>query len=219
MQWQNGRASTPPTARRSAIIKKSVPSQADPDLFIFALAGYFQGYYPGYSKDSSRTKNFLTWTLLKAHTQNRGGFVRLRPADPRDTPEINFRYFEEGNDAAGHDLEAVVDGVQFARNISAHNSAIKAEIIPGPEVRTREEIRQFVRDNAWGHHASCSNPMGRPDDPNAVVDSAFRVIGVRGLRVVDASVFPRIPGFFIVTPIYMIAEKASDAILADAGRG
>jgi choline dehydrogenase len=49
-----------------------------------------------------------------------------------------------------------------------------------------------------------------------VVDSNFRVIGVSNLRVVDASVFPKIPGFFIVTPIYMIAEKASDVILADA---
>jgi choline dehydrogenase len=58
--------------------------------------------------------------------------------------------------------------------------------------------------------------MGRPTDPGAVVDSSFRVIGVQGLRVVDASVFPRIPGFFIVTPVYMIAEKASDVILADA---
>ena len=74
----------------------------------------------------------------------------------------------------------------------------------------------FVKDHAWGHHASCSNPMGPADDPNAVVDSDFRVIGVQNLRIVDASVFPRIPGFFIVTPIYMIAEKASDVILADA---
>jgi choline dehydrogenase len=49
-----------------------------------------------------------------------------------------------------------------------------------------------------------------------VVDSSFRVYGTTGLRVVDASVFPRIPGFFIVTPIYMISEKASDVILADA---
>jgi choline dehydrogenase len=56
--------------------------------------------------------------------------------------------------------------------------------------------------------------MGRPSDPGAVVDSEFRVIGVENLRVVDASVFPRIPGFFIVTPTYMIAEKAADVILA-----
>jgi choline dehydrogenase len=48
-----------------------------------------------------------------------------------------------------------------------------------------------------------------------VVDSAFQVHGVKSLRVVDASVFPRIPGLFIVVPVYMIAEKASDAILAD----
>ena len=50
----------------------------------------------------------------------------------------------------------------------------------------------------------------------AVVDSKFRVHGTKNLRVVDASVFPHIPGLFIVTAIYMISEKASDVILADA---
>ncbi|MEU4039746.1 GMC oxidoreductase [Streptomyces collinus] len=60
--------------------------------------------------------------------------------------------------------------------------------------------------------------MGRPDDPSAVVDSAFRVRGVDRLRIVDASVFPRIPGFFVAAPIYMISEKASDVILGDAAR-
>jgi len=183
-----------------------------------AVPGRFEGYYPGYSRESVRKKNLLTWTILKAHTQNRGGFVRLRTADPRDVPEINFKYFDEGTDGAGTDLEAVVDGVEFVRKICAHNRAIKAEIIPGPQVGTREEIARFVRDHAWGHHASCSNPMGRASDPNAVVDSTFSVIGVQNLRVVDASVFPRIPGFFIVTPIYMIAEKASEIIL-DKARG
>jgi choline dehydrogenase len=58
--------------------------------------------------------------------------------------------------------------------------------------------------------------MGPATDPRAVVGSDFRVHGTQGLRVVDASVFPRIPGFFIVTAIYMAAEKASAAILADA---
>jgi choline dehydrogenase-like flavoprotein len=50
----------------------------------------------------------------------------------------------------------------------------------------------------------------------AVLDSNFNVRGIKGLRVVDASVFPRIPGFFIVSSIYMIAEKAADAILGEA---
>lgn len=51
----------------------------------------------------------------------------------------------------------------------------------------------------------------------AVLDSRFRVRGVAGLRVVDAPVFPRIPGTFIVLPIYMVSEKAADVILDDAG--
>ena len=51
-----------------------------------------------------------------------------------------------------------------------------------------------------------------------MLDSDFRVHGTRGLRVVDASVFPRIPGFFIVSAVYMVAEKAADVILAAAGR-
>lgn len=50
----------------------------------------------------------------------------------------------------------------------------------------------------------------------AVVDDNFRMHGTKNLRVVDASMFPRIPGFFIVTSVYMISEKASDVILADA---
>jgi choline dehydrogenase len=61
--------------------------------------------------------------------------------------------------------------------------------------------------------------MGMPEDPTVVVDGRFRVIGTKGLRVVDASIFPRIPGFFIVTPIYMISEKAADVITEDAARG
>ena len=56
----------------------------------------------------------------------------------------------------------------------------------------------------------------RDGDRGAVLDSAFRVRGTQGLRVVDASVFPRIPGFFIASAVYMVAEKAADAILASA---
>ena len=59
--------------------------------------------------------------------------------------------------------------------------------------------------------------MGAVGDPKAVLDSNFRVYGTQGLRVVDASVFPKIPGFFIVSSVYMVGEKAADVILADAG--
>ena len=216
VQWQGGKGVYTTNGALLAVIKKSSADRPDPDLFMFALAGKFHGYFTGYSKQVERTKNFLTWLVLKAHTENRSGFVRLRSADPRDRPEINFKYFDESNDTAQRDVEAVLQGVKFVRKVSKYNTAIKQEVIPGSPVASDDQVRQFIKDNAWGHHASCSNPMGKPSDPKAVVDSNFKVIGVENLRVVDASVFPRIPGFFIVTPIYMIAEKAADVILAEA---
>ena len=91
------------------------------------------------------------------------------------------------------------------------------EIVPGPAYQTDDDVRDFVRNEAWGHHASCTCPIGADDDPMAVLDSKLRVRGTAGLRVVDASVFPKIPGFFIVVPIYMVSEKATDEILADLG--
>ena len=50
----------------------------------------------------------------------------------------------------------------------------------------------------------------------AVLDSRFRVLGMQGLRVVDASVFPKIPGYFIVSAVYMVSEKAADVVMEDA---
>ena len=92
---------------------------------------------------------------------------------------------------------------------------IAAEEVPGEQYQSDDELREFVRDNAWGHHASCSCAIG-PRDKGGVLSSDFRVHGTQGLRVVDASVFPRIPGFFIVSAIYMVGEKAADVILASA---
>jgi choline dehydrogenase len=199
------------------IIRKSARERALPDLFMFALLGKFGGYVPGYSKDLVAKHNYLTWAILKAHTQNNAGTVRLRSADPLDTPLINFRYFEEGNDASGQDLESVVDGLEFIRTLTRKmGDLIEEEELPGKQIASRDDLRQFVRDQAWGHHASCTCKIGRPDDPMAVLDAKFRVYGVKGLRVVDASVFPKIPGFFIVSAVYMVSEKAADVILEDA---
>ena len=88
---------------------------------------------------------------------------------------------------------------------------------PGEHIQSDSELRDFVRHNAWGHHASCTCPIG-PLEQGGVLSADFRVHGTEGLRVVDASVFPRIPGFFIVSAVYMIGEKAADVILADAER-
>lgn len=218
-QWRAGKGVYTTNGAVLGIVLKSAPERAEPDLFIFGLPAYFKGYYPGYSHELARQKSIFTWAVLKAHTLNSAGSVTLRSADPRDVPEVTFRYFDEGNDAGAEDLESVVEGVEFARRIMRRASEVTArELIPGERIASRDELRQFVKDEAWGHHASCTCKIGPREDPMAVLDSDFRVHGVPGLRVVDASVFPFIPGFFIVTSVYMVSEKATDAILRDASR-
>ena len=203
-----------------ALTKASRPGNARADLFCMALLARFRGYWPGYSKEIATLQNYLSWAVLKAHTANRSGFVGLQSADPRDPPAINFKYFSESSEDADDDLTAVIDGIRTVRKLTANlkrGGILAEEELPGEHLQSDEELAQFVRDNAWGHHASCSCAIG-PVEQNGVVDSKFRVHGTKGLRVVDASVFPRIPGFFIVCSIYMIAEKAADVILADASK-
>jgi choline dehydrogenase-like flavoprotein len=131
---------------------------------------------------------------------------------------VNFRYFDEGDDGDGDDLRAVVSGIRLARRLSGtlnRKGQIAEEELPGPRRQTDAALAEYVRDNAWGHHASGTCAIG-PRERNGVLASDFTVHGTRGLRVVDASVFPRIPGFFIASAVYMVAEKAADAILNDA---
>jgi choline dehydrogenase len=203
-----------------AILKKSVRSLRDPDLLIFGLVTKFRGYFPGYSLEVSSSDRYFTWTILKGYTRNVAGTVSIRSRDPRDVPDINFNYFDEQNDPKGEDLDAMVDAIEFARGLAApyRHALIDEEEVPGKNYRTREELKEFVRNEAWGHHASCTCKIGPPGDAMAVLDSRFQVYGTKGLRVVDASVFPRIPGLFIVAAIYTVAEKASDVILSDGAQ-
>jgi choline dehydrogenase-like flavoprotein len=132
-------------------------------------------------------------------------------------PLIDFKYFEQGGD---EDLDAVVEGIRYVRRLTAglkREGVIDKEELPGDAVQSDEELRDFVRYNCWGHHACCTCAIG-PREQNGVLGSDFRVHGTEGLRVVDASVFPRIPGFFIAGAVYMIGEKAADSILADSQR-
>ena len=185
----------------------------EPDVFLTGFPVNFVGYFPGYSTYAVQEKNYWSWLALRAHTPNRAGTVKLRSADPRDTPIIDFNYVDE------KDLRGLYDGIKFSRR--AFDKLIPldgsfSEVQPGRSVASDDAVKQYIKDEAWGHHASCSCPIGGDDDPMAVLDSKFRVRGVDGLRVVDASVFPIIPGYFIAVPIHMIAEKAAEDILASA---
>jgi choline dehydrogenase len=218
-EWHEGGGPYATNGGVVAMVHRSSVAAGDPDLFIFGVGGFFKGYYPGYSRDVASNKRLFTWVILKAHTRNRAGSVTLRSTDPRDTPRIDFAYFEDGGP---EDLEAMVQGVEVVREVIDESNDLLlfdsvTELWPGPEADTRDDIAQWVRDEAWGHHASCTAPIGADGDPMAVLDSRFRVRGTTGLRVVDASVFPEIPGFFPVVPVYMVSEKAADVILADIG--
>jgi choline dehydrogenase len=213
--WLAGRGMYISNGAAVAFALRSSPRRADPDLFVMALLTRFSGYFPGYSETIRNSRDDLTFALLKAHTNNRGGTVTLKSSDPRDPPVVDFHYFEEGTDQRGDDLAAVVEGIRHVRRMSdklQSSNLILAEEVPGVELQDDEQLRQFVREHAWGHHASCTCAIG-PRNAGGVLTSDFRVHGTTGLRVVDASVFPRIPGFFIACAVYMIGEKAADAIL------
>lgn len=137
------------------------------------------------------------------------GWIRLASKNPLDKPLVNPNYL--GVEA---DLERLVQSVKIARQIfgtRAFSSWVKQELMPGPDVKTDNQLRDFVRGNADSyHHQVGSCKMGLDD--MAVVDPQLRVYGVEGLRVTDASVMPVVPSGNCHTGILMIAEKVSDLI-------
>jgi choline dehydrogenase len=198
-----------------AFVRRSHPHLPEPDIFCMSLPTRFEGYFRGFSRYIRDSADRLTWAVLKGHTSNRAGTVTLRSADPRDPPCINFRYFDDDKAGGSTDLQALVRTIEFVRELTGpliDCGVIAEECAPGADVASAEDLAQYIRNTAWGHHASCSCPIGARAD-GAVLDSSFAVHGTRGLRVVDASVFPRIPGFFLVSAVYMIAEKAAQSLL------
>ncbi|KAI0913263.1 choline dehydrogenase [Ustulina deusta] len=198
----------------------SYSEDGEQDLWIGGFPGTFNGFYPGYSSNAATAtfKNYFSWLVLKAHTRNRAGTVKLASANPRDVPIITFHSLYEGlsKEEADKDSYALVEGIRMAQSFYANTpdvDGVPVQWWPPANVTSDEDIHQWITEEAWGHHASCSNPIGADNDPMAVLDSKFRVRGVDNLRVVDASVFPKIPGTFIALPIIMISEKASAVIL------
>ncbi|PFH57869.1 hypothetical protein XA68_14463 [Ophiocordyceps unilateralis] len=229
-QWLNGlndaeRGAYTSSGLAFAVLKKSSVAELDiPDLFIAGALANFTGYFLDYDNVATADAKHWSWIILKARTRNRAGTVELRSIDPRDTPFINFNYFQTGTNTDGQaekDATALTEGIKWARAATVNvNNYLHFDMfhedLPGPRVATTEQETQWAKDEAWGHHASCTCAIGADNDPNAVLDSKFRVRGVEGLRVVDASVFPMIPGYYIVLSVYMIAEKAADVINQDA---
>ena len=141
------------------------------------------------------------------------GSVKITSLDPRVKPALRFNYLSTENDR-----REWIDAVRTARKLlsqPAFDPYNSGEISPGPAVKTDDEILQWVaRDSETALHPSCTAKMGTDD--MAVVDPlTMRVRGLDGLRVVDASVMPKITNGNIYGPVMMIAEKAADLILGN----
>ncbi|KAJ5783604.1 CAZyme family AA3 [Penicillium psychrosexuale] len=199
----------------ATMLYKSSTATDDFDIFEFGGPVNFRGYFPDYSINATDEHNWFTWAILKSHPRNSAGNVVLQSADPLDMPKITFNYFDTGVGDYEADLTAMYEAIQLARDAFKRQTVNITEVLPGADVQSKEDIIDYIKDGTWGHHASCTCPIGADDDTMAVLDSKFRVRGVSGLRVVDASVFPKVPGTFTAVSTYMVAEKAADEILSE----
>lgn len=139
------------------------------------------------------------------------GFVKLASRDPRVKPRLLFNYM--AHDVDWREFRA---GVRMTREIIAQQAMDQfrgREIKPGTMIHTDAEIDAFVREHAeTALHPSCTCKMGDASDPMAVVDNEGRVHGLSGLRVVDASIMPKIVTGNLNAPTIMMAEKLADVI-------
>jgi choline dehydrogenase len=216
LDWKEGRGVYQTPGFLASVLMRATETSPLADLQVFAVPTDARGYYPGYSQDSARIKDRFSWLLLKGHTKNRDGTVKLVDASPFTRPAIHFHSYDEKQPLADPDLLALVEGVKFVRRMMLKmDEQPVTEIWPGPSRQSDAELAAWIRKESWGHHACCTDRMGAPGESGAVVDSRFRVLGAQRLRVVDASVFPEIPGTFIALPLYMLSERAADVILED----
>ncbi|CAL5868977.1 uncharacterized protein PFLUO_LOCUS3205 [Penicillium psychrofluorescens] len=193
--------------------KSTATDNDDWDVFVFGGPVNFRGYFPDYCYNITEYHNMFSWAILKSHPRNTAGSVTLRSADPLDMPNIVFNSFDTGSGNYSADLDAIFQAIETTRDAFSRQLDPVTEVLPGADIISKEEIEDYVKNTAWGHHASCTCPIGPDDDDMAVLDSSFRVRKVSGLRVTDASVYPRIPGTFTAISTYMVGEKAAAVIL------
>jgi choline dehydrogenase-like flavoprotein len=151
-------------------------------------------------------------TLNSAFLRPRSrGTVRLANADPAAAPLIDPNYWSDP-----YDRECSLNGLQLARDILSRPALrpfVLAERLPGGGVRSEKDLVQYAyRSCKTDHHPVGTCAMGLGE--NSVTTPDLKVRGIDGLRVVDASVMPFIPSCNTNAPTIMVAEKASDSILA-----
>ncbi|KAL4916763.1 hypothetical protein BDW62DRAFT_202425 [Aspergillus aurantiobrunneus] len=184
-----------------------------PELEYLPTYGYFgdQSTYEGPNDGYS----YMTISAGLVAPLSRGT-VDIASNDTEENPIIDPRWFSHPGD-----IEVAVAGLRRTRQFMAtrtmSNITLDSESYPGPQVQTDDEVVEWLRNASNSiHHACCTAAMGRQDDDNAVVDTNGRVIGVSGLRVVDASILPFLTPGHPMSILYGLAEKIAESIIADA---
>lgn len=204
-----GFVKTDPEMESCDLQMRFIPFVSEPDPYLsladFATAGTYM------SNQSNRPAGF-TLQSVAARPQSRG-WVELRSTDVRDSMSIYGNWMSDDRD-----LKTLIKGIKLCRTIASsdHFEPYRGrELYPGGEVVTDADIEKYVRDTCHTANAMVGTcQMGA--DECSVVDPELRVRGVSGLRVVDSSVMPSLPGGQSGAPTMMIAEKAADMILSSA---
>jgi len=195
-------------AGTSGAFFKTDPRLATPDVQI-----HFIPFSTDKMGEKLHTYSGFTASVCQLRPESRGS-LRIRSADPAAPPEIRINYL-----ATETDRRANIDGIRILRKILAAPSLkpyVVDEAYPGSNVTSDEDILGYCRQTgSTVYHPTSTCRMG--DDGLAVVDQRLRVRGIEGLRVVDASIMPDLISGNTNAPVIMIAEKASDMILQDAG--
>jgi choline dehydrogenase len=193
----------------SGAFLRSRPDLDRPDLQFHTVLAIMQNH-----GKTVIQKDGFTLHVCQLRPESRGK-VGLRSADPNDDPTIFANYL-----ATDEDRRAVREGVRMARKVAAQPALDPyrgEEFSPGKAVQTDDEIDAWIRKNAETiYHPVGTCRMGVAGDAMAVVDEELKVVGLQGLRVVDASVMPTLIGGNTNAPTMMIAEKISDVIRGKA---
>ncbi|WP_406109148.1 GMC family oxidoreductase N-terminal domain-containing protein [Streptomyces sp. NBC_01003] len=199
-----------PLGRMPEFLSAYVRTRPDldrPDGFLGILAGGFDArpWFPGIRP--LRERHCIA--LNAVATPRSRGHVRLRSADPAAAPRITFNFLTEPEDVATlRETIRTTLAILRSAEVAPMVEAIRA---PDPGVRADRDFEHYLRQTGYsGNHACGTCAIGTDED--AVVDPELRVHGVSGLRVVDASVLPSIPGANINATVIAVAEKASDLI-------
>jgi choline dehydrogenase-like flavoprotein len=188
---------------------KSRPGLAAPNLQISFAAFAFDFDEQG---RLMLRKNASVSTLVGLMRPAYRGRITLRSADPLAPPVIEHQQLSTQDD-----IDQIVEGIAIARDILARSPIaryVTSELRPGPGLTAPEDLRGYVRMAAIPmYHPVGTAKIGRKDDPMAVVDSELQVIGIDGLWVADASVFPSLPAGNTNATAIMVGDKGSDHVL------